>query len=76
MPSLRGGCFSSASLFLALSGELELSVAVALWAVLADHIDGIVANRTPNRDPDAAKMGKSLDGFGTLSMEPSCPRQL
>ncbi|QOZ13495.1 hypothetical protein XH96_32985 [Bradyrhizobium sp. CCBAU 51765] len=61
-----GLVFSSASLFLALSGKLELSVAVALWAVLADHIDGIVAKWTPNRDPEVAKMGKSLDGFGDI----------
>ncbi|MGY3131150.1 CDP-diacylglycerol--serine O-phosphatidyltransferase [Bradyrhizobium sp. USDA 4501] len=61
-----GLVFSSASLFLALSGDLELSVAVALWAVLADHLDGIVATRTLNRDPGVAKMGKSLDGFGDI----------
>ncbi|WP_349535751.1 CDP-alcohol phosphatidyltransferase family protein, partial [Bradyrhizobium pachyrhizi] len=61
-----GLVFSSASLFLALSGDLELSVAVALWAVLADHLDGIVATRTPNRDPGVAKMGKSLDGFADI----------
>ncbi|MGY4426353.1 phosphatidylserine synthase [Bradyrhizobium sp. JR6.1] len=61
-----GLVLSSASLFLALSGHLELSVAVALWAVLSDHLDGFVAARTANRDPDAAKMGKSLDGFGDI----------
>ncbi|KRR11417.1 CDP-alcohol phosphatidyltransferase family protein [Bradyrhizobium valentinum] len=61
-----GLLFSSVSLFLALSEHLELSVAVALWAVLSDHLDGVVAARTKNRDPDVAKMGKSLDGFGDI----------
>ncbi|PRD43695.1 hypothetical protein C5748_10640 [Phyllobacterium phragmitis] len=57
---------SSLSLYLALDGQIELAVAVALWAVLADHLDGVVAGRTANRHPDMAKMGKSLDGFGDL----------
>lgn len=54
---------SSFSLYLALNGQIALAVAVALWAVLADHLDGVVAGRIPNRHPDMAKMGKSLDGF-------------
>ncbi|WP_426420482.1 CDP-alcohol phosphatidyltransferase family protein [Bradyrhizobium genosp. A] len=57
---------SSVSLFFALSEHLELAVAMALWAVLSDHLDGLVAANTKNRDPDAAKMGKSLDGFGDM----------
>lgn len=61
-----GLLFSSASLFLAVSERLELAVAAALWAVLSDHLDGVVAARTKDRDPDVAKMGKSLDGFGDI----------
>ncbi|WP_342723741.1 CDP-alcohol phosphatidyltransferase family protein [Bradyrhizobium sp. B097] len=61
-----GLLFSSASLFLALSDRLELSIAAALWAVLSDHLDGIVAARTKDRHPDVAKMGKSLDGFADI----------
>ncbi|WP_024519926.1 CDP-alcohol phosphatidyltransferase family protein [Bradyrhizobium sp. Tv2a-2] len=61
-----GILFSSVSLFFAVSGRLELAVATALWAVLSDHLDGIVAARTKNRDPNIAKMGKSLDGFGDI----------
>ncbi|SPP98019.1 CDP-alcohol phosphatidyltransferase family protein [Bradyrhizobium vignae] len=61
-----GLLFSSASLFLAISGRFELSVAAALWAVLSDHLDGVVAGRTKDRDPDVAKMGKSLDGFADI----------
>lgn len=58
--------FSSISLFFAVVGRLELAVAAALWAVLSDHLDGIIAKRTRNRDPNVAKMGKSLDGFGDI----------
>lgn len=61
-----GLLFSSVSLYLALNGQIELAVAAALWAVLADHLDGVVAGRTLNRHPDVAKMGKSLDGFGDI----------
>ncbi|KRP85880.1 hypothetical protein AOQ72_04380 [Bradyrhizobium yuanmingense] len=64
--TLTGLLFSSTSLFLALSERLELSVAVALWAVLSDHLDGFVAGRTKGRDPDVAKMGASLDGFADI----------
>ncbi|MBP0111022.1 CDP-alcohol phosphatidyltransferase family protein [Bradyrhizobium vignae] len=64
--TITGLLFSSTSLFLALSERLELSVAVALWAVLADHLDGFVAGRTKGRDPDVAKMGASLDGFADI----------
>ena len=62
-----GGLLCSAlALYLALAGHLDLAVSVALWAVLADHLDGIVAGRTRNRAPDMAKMGKSLDGFADI----------
>nr|WP_246763589.1 CDP-alcohol phosphatidyltransferase family protein [Rhizobium sp. 007] len=40
---------SSISLYLALNRQIEIAIAVALWAVLADHLDGVVAGRTPNR---------------------------
>lgn len=64
--TITGLLFSSASLFLALSDRLELSVAAALWAVLSDHLDGVVAGRTKGRDPDVARMGASLDGFADI----------
>ncbi|AMA59900.1 CDP-alcohol phosphatidyltransferase family protein [Bradyrhizobium sp. CCGE-LA001] len=64
--TIAGLLFSSTGLFLALSERLELSVAVTLWAVLADHLDGVVAARTKGRDPNVAKMGASLDGFADI----------
>ncbi|MGX5805567.1 CDP-alcohol phosphatidyltransferase family protein [Bradyrhizobium sp. Arg314] len=57
---------SSIALYFALAGHIELAVGAALWAVLADHLDGVVARRTRNRPPEMAKMGKSLDGFGDI----------
>lgn len=61
-----GLLLSSVSLFLVLSGHLDLAVATALWAVLSDHLDGVVARTTQNRGSHVAKMGKSLDGFGDM----------
>lgn len=61
-----GLLLSSVSLFLLLSQHLDLAVAAALWAVLSDHLDGVVARRTQNRDSHVANMGKSLDGFGDM----------
>ncbi|WP_027154914.1 CDP-alcohol phosphatidyltransferase family protein [Mesorhizobium sp. WSM2561] len=57
---------SSIALYFALAGHIELAVGAALWAVLADHLDGAVARRARNRPPDMAKMGKSLDGFADI----------
>jgi len=57
---------SALALYFALAGHPELAVAIALWAMLADQLDGVVAARTPNRSADLARMGKSLDGFADL----------
>lgn len=57
---------SALGLHLALSGHLELAIAAVLWAVLADDLDGIVASRTRNRQPEVANIGKSLDSFSDI----------
>ncbi|GEC57886.1 MULTISPECIES: CDP-alcohol phosphatidyltransferase family protein [Bradyrhizobium] len=61
-----GMILSGVALSLVTDGRIELAVAVALWAMLADHLDGIVARRIRNRSEAAATMGKSLDGFSDL----------
>lgn len=61
-----GLLLSSTGLYLALAGHLELAVAAALWATLADHLDGVVAKRTKDRAPEMGQMGKALDGFGDI----------
>ena len=58
--------FSTLAIFLTLSGRPELGVAAALWALLADHLDGVVAGRTRNRPPETAQIGKNLDSFADL----------
>jgi len=51
---------------LALSGRVELGVAVALWALLADHLDGVVAQRLTIRAERAGEVGKNLDSLADL----------
>lgn len=50
----------------AIAGHPELGVATVLWALLADHLDGVVAARTKDRAPETAKVGKSLDSLADL----------
>lgn len=61
-----GLILSGVALHLAISRRPELSVAVGLWAMLADQLDGVVAKRTSGRANEVARIGKSLDGFGDL----------
>ncbi len=51
---------------LVITGHAEWGVAVVLWALLADHLDGVVAARTINRAPETGKVGKSLDSLADL----------
>jgi CDP-diacylglycerol--serine O-phosphatidyltransferase len=51
---------------LAVQGHPSLAVAVALWALLADHLDGVVAARTKNRAPETGEIGKNLDSLADL----------
>lgn len=50
----------------ALSGSVELGVAIALWALLADHLDGVVAQRLSSRAERAGEVGKNLDSLADL----------
>lgn len=50
----------------ALSGRPEIGVAIVLWALLADHLDGMVAARTKNRPPETGKVGKNMDSLADL----------
>lgn len=61
-----GIVFSALALHFALSGHFETSVALGLWAMLADQLDGIVAGRTIDRAKEIASFGKSIDGFADL----------
>jgi CDP-diacylglycerol---serine O-phosphatidyltransferase len=61
-----GLAFAITGLFAVLSGHFELGLAAVIWSLLADHLDGIVAGRTRNRNPDKGKIGKQLDSFTDL----------
>ncbi len=61
-----GLLFSALGLNLALTHRPEFAVAAALWAMLADQLDGVVAKRTPGRSAEVAVFGKALDGFADL----------
>lgn len=61
-----GLSFATTGLYAVLSGHLELGIAAVLWALVADHLDGIVAGRTRNRTPEKGKIGKQLDSFTDL----------
>jgi len=61
-----GLVLSVIGIHLAMTGHPQWGVAVVLWALLADHLDGVVAERTRNRAPQTAKVGKSLDSLADL----------
>lgn len=50
----------------ALAGRPEAGVAVTLWALLADHLDGVVAKRTRGRAAETGEVGKNLDSLADL----------
>jgi CDP-diacylglycerol---serine O-phosphatidyltransferase len=61
-----GLVLSMIAICLALQGRPSLAVAVALWALLADHLDGVVAKRTTNRAMETGEVGKNLDSLADL----------
>ncbi|TCU32831.1 CDP-alcohol phosphatidyltransferase family protein [Rhizobium azibense] len=61
-----GLAISIMAINLAVFGHLDLAVAVALWSLLADHLDGVVATRTQNRAALTGHVGKSLDSLADL----------
>ena len=71
-----GLTFAVAGLYALLTGHLELGIAAVVWALAADHLDGIVASRLRNRDPDKGKIGKQLDSFTDLVSDAVFPALL
>ena len=51
---------------LVIAGHPDWGIAVVLWALLADHLDGVVAERTRHRAVETGKVGKSLDSLADL----------
>jgi len=71
-----GLTFAVIGLYEVLGGHFELGIAAVIWSLLADHLDGIVAARTRNRDPDKGKIGKQLDSFTDLVSDAVFPAML
>lgn len=61
-----GLALSVVGISFALAGHPEAGVAVTLWALLADHLDGVVAKRTLGRAPETGEVGKNLDSLADL----------
>jgi CDP-diacylglycerol--serine O-phosphatidyltransferase len=61
-----GLVLSTIAIYLAIQGRPSLAVAIALWALLADHLDGVVATRTKNRAPETGEIGRNLDSLADL----------
>ncbi|MGY3146373.1 CDP-diacylglycerol--serine O-phosphatidyltransferase [Bradyrhizobium sp. USDA 3397] len=57
---------SGAAIGLIVRGNYEAGIALGLWAIIADDVDGAIARRTLNRTMATKAIGKSLDGFSDL----------
>ncbi|MEK9281026.1 CDP-alcohol phosphatidyltransferase family protein [Bradyrhizobium sp. ISRA442] len=57
---------SGAATGLVVKGHYEAGVALGLWAVIADDVDGEIARRTKNRTMATKSIGKALDAFSDL----------
>ncbi|UVO35664.1 CDP-alcohol phosphatidyltransferase family protein [Bradyrhizobium arachidis] len=57
---------SGAAMGLVLKGHYEAGVALGLWAIIADDVDGEIARRTKNRTVATRTIGKALDAFSDL----------
>lgn len=57
---------SGAGVGLAVRGNYEAGIALGLWAIIVDDVDGAIARRAMNRTTATKAIGKSLDGFSDL----------
>ncbi|WEX91674.1 CDP-alcohol phosphatidyltransferase family protein (plasmid) [Sinorhizobium garamanticum] len=61
-----GLVLSTTAIYLALVGCYEIGICFALWALLADDLDGMIAKSLPNRSAVTAQIGAAFDGFADL----------
>ncbi|QOG21062.1 CDP-alcohol phosphatidyltransferase family protein [Bradyrhizobium sp. SEMIA] len=57
---------SGAAIGLVAKGQYEVAVALGLWAIIADDVDGEIARRSRNRTVATRTIGKALDAFSDL----------
>ncbi|MEI9425926.1 CDP-alcohol phosphatidyltransferase family protein [Mesorhizobium sp. Cs1299R1N1] len=61
-----GLIFATTAIYFALVGRFELGICFALWALLADDADGMVAQHSPSRSALTAQVGAAFDGLADL----------
>lgn len=61
-----GGVSAMLACLAAMSDAFALALALAMWAHVADSIDGWVARRQPHRPAEMRDIGKHLDSFADL----------
>ncbi|MFA1624914.1 phosphatidylcholine/phosphatidylserine synthase [Rhizobium mongolense] len=61
-----GLVLSAIGINFSVAGLPEIGVAIVLWALLADHLDGVVARRTRGRLAETGQVGKNLDSLADL----------
>lgn len=64
--TVAGLVLSIIAIGLVLNGHPVVAVALSMWALLADHLDGVIASRTIGRTPETCGIGKSLDSLADL----------
>ncbi|MGV7215408.1 CDP-alcohol phosphatidyltransferase family protein [Bradyrhizobium sp. UFLA05-112] len=61
-----GLVLSAIGINVTIAGLPEIGVAIVLWALLADHLDGVVAQRMQGRRVETRRVGKNLDSLADL----------
>ncbi|MFK0692888.1 phosphatidylcholine/phosphatidylserine synthase [Mesorhizobium sp. IMUNJ 23033] len=61
-----GLTFATTAIYFAMVGRFEVGICFALWALLADDADGMVAKSSPNRSALTAQVGAAFDGLADL----------
>ncbi|WGD51030.1 CDP-alcohol phosphatidyltransferase family protein [Bradyrhizobium sp. CB1650] len=57
---------SGAAIGFVVRGHYEAGIALGLWAIVADDVDGEIARRTKRRTMATKAIGKALDAFSDL----------
>ncbi|WEX79725.1 CDP-alcohol phosphatidyltransferase family protein (plasmid) [Sinorhizobium numidicum] len=61
-----GLIFATTAIYFAMVGQFEIGICFALWALLADDADGMIAKSSSNRSAPTAQVGAAFDGFADL----------
>jgi CDP-diacylglycerol---serine O-phosphatidyltransferase len=64
--TMAGLVLSGSALYATIHGHFELAVAISLWSMIMDQLDGVLAGRTRDRSEATAVIGKHLDACNDL----------